>query len=689
MAEYRPYRVINASAQTRLTQVKLAAVSTFMLMALLINWRVTQLVAGRFGYARPLGSAWFGFYAPWEWVVWWTRWHWVDRFQPIWEFSIREAAYPLLVVSAATAGVIVIARYLLSASDSDLHGSAHWGTTRDLRSASLIAPQTYLPRWLRRLLVRIGLLKALSRRTGIYLGLWRGSYLRDCGPGHVLVMAPTRSGKGVGVVVPTLLTWPHSTLVHDLKGENWQLTAGARRAMGHICLKFDPTDASGASVKYNPLEQVRLRTVHEAEDVQNIVHMIVDPDGRGLNDHWVKTGAALLTGTILHLLYAEPTKTLRGLAGFLSDPKCTLIETIERMLKAEHDPDGSMAWRDYHGEPTRTHPIVAESMREILSKSDNERAGVFSTVMSFLSLYRDPIVAANTEYSEFKINDLVNHQRPVALYLVVPMASRDRLRPLIRLILNQIVRTLTTTLDYKNGRAVPANRHPLLLMLDEFPMLGRLDVLAEALSLIAGYGIRACLVAQDLTQIYAAYGRDEAVTVNCDTTVAFAPNKIETAQALSKLAGETTVRHAHRTRSSAGTSVSEPEVGRPLITPDEVRRLGADEVLIFTRGHPAIRARRLQYHQQDFFKRRAAIAVPKTSDRIVIVPPAQAEQAPGAQAEAAPVSAAHAAASAGNGTGPQVPASPDPEASIGKAEPPVGFLHFAAGNPQAKDPSKK
>jgi hypothetical protein len=127
---------------------------------------------------------------------------------------------------------------------------------------------------------RLGLLKALARRTGIYLGVWHGSYLRDCGPGPVLVMAPTRSGKGVGVVVPTLLTWPHSTLVHDLKGENWQLTAGARRAMGHICLKFDPTDASGASVKYNPLEQVRLRSVHEAEDVQNIVHMIIDPDGK-------------------------------------------------------------------------------------------------------------------------------------------------------------------------------------------------------------------------------------------------------------------------------------------------------------------------------------------------------------------------------------------------------------------------
>ena len=683
MAEYRPYRVINASAQTRLTQVKLIAVSSFLLMALLINWRVTQLVAGLFGYARPLGPAWFGFYAPWEWMVWWSRWHWVDRFQPIWEYSIREAAYPLLAVSAATAGVIVIARYFLSGTSSDLHGSAHWAATRDVRSAGLIAPRTYLPQSLRRLAVRMKLIKPLARRVGIYLGVWQGSYLRDCGSGHVLVMAPTRSGKGVGVVVPTLLTWPHSTLVHDLKGENWQLTAGARRAMGHICLKFDPTDSSGASVKFNPLEQVRLRTVHEAEDVQNIVHMIVDPDGRGLNDHWVKTGAALLTGTILHLLYAEPTKTLRGLAGFLSDPKCTLMETIERMIKAEHDPEGSMAWRDYHGAPTRTHPIVAESMREILSKSDNERAGVFSTVMSFLSLYRDPIVAANTEYSEFKISDLVNHERPVSLYLVVPMASRDRLRPLIRLILNQIIRTLTTELAYKNGRAVSANRHPLLLMLDEFPMLGRLEVLAEALSLISGYGIRACLVAQDLTQIHAAYGHDEAVTINCDTTVAFAPNKIETARALSELTGETTVRHAHRTVSSAGTSVSEPEVGRPLITPDEVRRLGADEVLIFTRGHPAIRARRLQYHQQDFFKRRAAIAVPKTSDRIVIVPPAQAEreQAPGAQAEAASVSAANATDSAanGNGTAPQIPASPNPEATVGAAQPPGGFLNFAAG----------
>jgi type IV secretion system protein VirD4 len=621
MAEYRPYRVANGRARARLTQVKLVSVSSFIVFAALINWMVTQRAARLFGYSPALGSSLFaGFYPPWDWIVWWSRWHGAEQLAPVWARCTREAALPLAALAALAAAAIGVARRLLSGDTADLHGSARWAKTPDVRAASLIAPLAYVPQWLRRLGARIGLLKPRPRRVGIYLGVWRGgwrsSYLRDCGPGHVLAMAPTRSGKGVGIVIPTLLTWPHSVLVHDLKGENWNLTAGARRHMGQACLKFDPTDATGASVKYNPLEEVRLRTVHEAEDVQNIVHMIVDPDGKGLNDHWVKTGAALLTGAILHLLYAEPNKTLRGLAGFLSDPRCTLMETIERMLKAEHDPEGSMGWRDYRGAPARTHPLVAESMREVLSKSENERAGVFSTVMSFLSLYRDPIVAANTEYSEFKISDLVNHERPVSLYLVTPMASRDRLRPLTRLILNQIVRTLTTTLAYRNGRAVPANRFPLLLMLDEFPMLGRLDVLAEALSLIAGYGIRACLVAQDLTQIHAAYGRDESITSNCDTIVAFAPNKMETAQELSKRVGETTVRVAQRTVSNGGASVSEQEVRRPLLTPDEVLRLSPDEVLVLPRGHHAIRAERLQYHTQELFKRRAAIGAPKTSDRI-------------------------------------------------------------------------
>ena len=171
--------------------------------------------------------------------------------------------------------------------------------------------------------------------------------------------------------------------------------------------------------------------------------------------------------------------------------------------------------------------------------------------------------------------------------------------------LGQILHRLTEQLEFRNGRAVTGYRHRLLLMIDEFPSLGRLDMFAESLSLVAGYGIKACLIAQDLSQIHAAYGHDEAITSNCHTRVAFTPNRIETARLLSQMTGETTVRHAHRTVSSSGASVSEPEVARPLITPDEAMRLGSDEALIFTSGQPAIRATKLRYYSDPSFKRLA------------------------------------------------------------------------------------
>ena len=186
-------------------------------------------------------------------------------------------------------------------------------------------------------------------------------------------------------------------------------------------------------------------------------------------------------------------------------------------------------------------------MRSMLDKSPNERSGVISEVKGFLELYRDPVIAANTAVSDFRITDLMNHQRPVSLYIVVPLAHKNSLKPVIRLMLGQILHRLTEHLEFRNGRAVTGYRHRLLLMIDEFPSLGRLDVFAESLSLVAGYGIKACLIAQDLSQIHAAYGHDEAITSNCHTRVAFAPNRIETARLLSQMTGETTVRHAHRT----------------------------------------------------------------------------------------------------------------------------------------------
>jgi Type IV secretory system Conjugative DNA transfer len=294
-----------------------------------------------------------------------------------------------------------------------------------------------------------------------------------------------------------------------------------------------------------------------------------------------REGSAFLTGMILDQLYAEREKTLSGLEARLCDPGQPIDDTMQQIMRAEHDPSGSLGWTDSRGIPTRTHPIIARAMRSMLDKSPNERSGVISEVKGFLELYRDPVIAANTASSDFRITDLMNHQRPLSLYIVVPLAHKNSLKPVIRLMLGQILHRLTENLEFRNGRAVTGYRHRLLLMIDEFPSLGRLDVFAESLSLVAGYGIKGCLIAQDLSQIHAAYGHDEAITSNCHTRVAFAPNRIETARLLSHMTGATTVRHAHRTVSSSGASVSEPEVARPLITPDEAMRLGANEGVDF------------------------------------------------------------------------------------------------------------
>ena len=328
MAEHRPYRPPHASSGD-LRRIKALAGTAIALAFVATNSVATQHAAAMLRHSSYLGTGFVqvpesadstclgnGSSGPQD----GTQFPNFGRFGST---CLRTAVYPMALIAPAAIGVIAIMRGDVFGRRADLHGSARWATSRDVRRAGLL-PQRTVVRRLGRYLLRI---RSQTHSAGIYLARWEGSsrirFLRDTGPGHVLVFAPTRSGKGAGVVVPTLLTWPHSALIHDLKGENWALTAGWRKQMGHVCLKFDPTDTTGTSVKYNPLEQVRLRTEHEAEDVQNIVHMIVDPDGRGLNDHWVKTGAALLTGTILHVLYAEPNKTLRGVAGVLSDPSAT------------------------------------------------------------------------------------------------------------------------------------------------------------------------------------------------------------------------------------------------------------------------------------------------------------------------------------------------------------------------------
>ena len=315
---------------------------------------------------------------------------------------------------------------------------------------------------------------------------------------------------------PALLTWPGSAIVHDIKGENWTLTAGWRARFGCVLL-FDPTNPQSSA--YNPLLEVR-RGPAEGRDVQNVADILVDPEGAlERRNHWERTSHSLLVGAILHVLYSEADKTLAGVANVLSDPRRPIETTLKAMMTTKHL--GAAG----------PHPVVASTARELLNKSENERSGVLSTAMSFLGLYRDPVVAQVTRRCDWFIDDLVSAEKPATLYLVVPPSDISRTKPLVRLLLNQIGRRLTEELDAKS------RRHRLLLMRDEFLALGRLDFFQSALAFMVGYGLKSFLIAQSLNQIEKAYGPNNAILDNCHVRVSFATNDERTAKRVSDALG--------------------------------------------------------------------------------------------------------------------------------------------------------
>ncbi|MBY0421506.1 MAG: IncP-type conjugal transfer protein TraG, partial [Parvularculaceae bacterium] len=354
----------------------------------------------------------------------------------------------------------------------------------------------------------------------------------------------------------------------------------------------------------------------------NIADILVDPEGSlERRSHWEKTGHALLVGVILHVLYAEREKTLARVAAFLSDPSRTFERSLSIMMSTNH-----LGTK----ETPKVHPVVAQAARELLNKSDNERSGVLSTAMSFLGLYRDPTIAHVTSACDWRIEDLVAAKNPASLYLVVPPSDISRTKPLIRLILNQIGRRLTEELESAPTR----KRYKLLMMLDEFPALGRLDFFESALAFMAGYGVRAYLIAQSLNQIEKAYGPNNSILDNCHVRVAFAANDERTAKRISDALGTATELRAQRNYAGhrlapwlAHVMVSRQETARPLLTPGEVMQLPSDEAIALISGAPPIRAKKLQYYcDRNFSARRLpAVALAQSHGRYPDAPPAKAD----------------------------------------------------------------
>lgn len=477
-----------------------------------------------------------------------------------------ELSLLLLVAACGAALAVLIVVVASPGTAGPAHGSARWATRRDIATAGL------------------------AGRRGIILGATRrsGRLLRADGPTHVLLSAPTRSGKGAGFVIPNLLDWPGSVVALDIKGENYRYTAGLRAAHGHDVYRFDP--GSPDTDRWNPLALPSGDPDSRVRELQQLAASLY-PAAGGREEFWVNQARELFVGAALLVIEGRgPDASMGEVYRLLMHPELAGFVAGELTSSAGLSPDCRErldAWAKCDAAATR--------------------AGVLASARERLLPWGERGLDAATAAGDFAL-DVFRHRRS-ALYVAVAPQDLGRLQHVLRLFFEQLLlANIRAAAGADSGSLVP-----LLLMLDEFPVFGRVASFEQGIAYVASYGIRICLIAQSEAQLRAVYGQEGARILidNCANRIFFTPNAPEEASGISRLLGTRTV--GARTRSggigfatSRGSSVSVSEVGRPLLDPSEVRQIGDDAAIVMTAGCPPILAKKLRWFRRRSFRRRVS-----------------------------------------------------------------------------------
>ena len=489
-----------------------------------------------------------------------VAWFWYFRADPQVLRWLKVGSISALIA----AGLVAVA--VIRSLQPSLYGDARWASSAEIARTGLRA------------------------RNGILLGRASAQPLVFGGSEHVLLYAPTRSGKGVGVVIPNLLTWPDSTVVLDVKRENWEATAGFRAAHGQRVLLFDPLDPEGRTARFNPLGHIDCNDPAAVLDELQKLAVMLFPAPPNTDPFWAE---AARTGFIGVGAYCAVTPERPFSLGAIyrelteGDPRKRLPQALAIRLAA--------------GAPLSSGAISA--INDFCSASENTFASIKQTLTSRLNLWLNPRVCAATGASDFDLRDL--RDRRISLYLTVSPDNLARVAPLYNLLLQQLI-------DLNTRERPTADRHtiPVLVLLDEFARLGHAGVIAHAFAYVAGYGLRFLPVLQSPAQLRAEYGPDlaEEIVANCGAEVVFAPKELRVARDLSERLGYATVRGRTRSRpsglSSGGRSVSESDHRRALLLPQELLQMPADRLLVLKAGMPPVRGRKITFYRERAFTRR-------------------------------------------------------------------------------------
>lgn len=544
-----------------------------------------------------------------------------------------------LVIATTTSGVAILVMLPLalvaaSRKERPLHGDARFATPAEVALAGLIDTSTVrgstrgwgggpsggqpseptaqrsagaITKLLSHLPTRArpgAITKPSTEPASILIGRYRGKFLHLPGQLSVMLSAPTRSGKGVGVVIPNLLHWPGSVVVLDIKGENFDITAGFRAKHGQAVFAFSPFDAAACSHRWNPLTAVRTGAIHRVGDLLAIGMVLFPNDGSGTSSEAFFNDQArnLFLGLGLYLLESpELPRTVGEMLRQASGQGQTLKDYLTSAINSRRAANRVLSFE------------CEDALIRLLSTSENTLTSIVATFNAPLTIFADAIVDAATSGDDFDLADL--RRRPISIYVRIPPNRLASARPLLNLLYSQLVSLNTQTLPAKD----PSLKLQCLLVNDEFAAMGRVGIIASAAPYLAGYNLRLLTVVQAMSQLDALYGDREARTfaTNHGLQVLFAPREQRDADEYSAMLGYLTQTSTSKGRSrshgqhgQSSVSRNESDQRRALLLPQEVKELGSERLVVIVENCKPILAEKIRYHRDKVFTSRL-LAPPK------------------------------------------------------------------------------